>query len=607
MQKKRRLPGSFDATIRSGPRPVQPASPFLSLPPDIRQRIYEAAGFGCGKFIHLNWWWASEKILDLTTIYRRYIPGSQEDPIASGLLRTCRTVYEEVHTMLYSKNTFGVTLDAPGGLDVLESLSDAALGEMGALAVNLRFCICHGACAGKRLPLRADAPWFWQQDDPDVREHHQNSWCAERMSRSKIAKATMRRWRRICARLAANVRPFHLSLYLVANVIDLAAAEKITKPLLSLPPLKDAGISFQTDYASLHLSFYHEAQRLRRHARSTVLFLKRRSPDKPFRFLDLPLELQQHILEYSDVAHAGGVRFWFGQDFTTTAKPFISIGTQCWLSPAVLNGVLNVEYGDTLIDRSLFCTKISCGYNTECRCEVTPRLSYFLVNKAFGWLAQKVFWSRNTFSYEIPSRLHGSREADGPLGIVRILRRIPPDGLQRLSHLSLVFPHISPHYLAPDTPGWSAWEKVAFLLAKANNSNLKLSVGLRADEHLHREDMGDDEDQVERRIQTTFARLLRPLALVHGLRAFEVRLLEVGVPEKGARRERELERMILDEQGKQDPVDLANFELESEEEEGEEQGRGPLNSENEFEERSDDWDTESDSNFEDDSDLYDAF
>ncbi|KAF1975213.1 hypothetical protein BU23DRAFT_377839, partial [Bimuria novae-zelandiae CBS 107.79] len=104
----------------------------------------------------------------------------------------------------------------------------------------------------------------------------------------------LKEWEQLVLRLAEYIRPNHLVLYLIVNVHDVETAEAVLKPLDQLPTLKNCGLWLNND----------PIPDINTLVRATVKRLKSpRTPDEPFNFLGLPIELRLRILEYSDLIY----------------------------------------------------------------------------------------------------------------------------------------------------------------------------------------------------------------------------------------------------------------------------------------------------------------
>src|ERR1700742_2761842 len=94
--------------------------------------------------------------------------------------------------------------------------------------------------------------------------------------------------------LANGVQPSNLALYIICDCNDATTAQMITQSLPLLPALRDCGLRL-----AIHMD-----EDIKSITKDTVMRLTRNSPPRPpppFRFLDLPKEIQLHILTYASL------------------------------------------------------------------------------------------------------------------------------------------------------------------------------------------------------------------------------------------------------------------------------------------------------------------
>lgn len=96
--------------------------------------------------------------------------------------------------------------------------------------------------------------------------------------------------------MSKHIPPSQLQLFLVCDVEDIEIVKKVLRPLLKLPVLASCNIRLGRDQDS---SLYNLARQAA--TRAVGQTSSSAIPEKPFRFLDLPLELQHQILEYTDL------------------------------------------------------------------------------------------------------------------------------------------------------------------------------------------------------------------------------------------------------------------------------------------------------------------
>ena len=93
--------------------------------------------------------------------------------------------------------------------------------------------------------------------------------------------------------MATHLKNFQLKLHLVCDVEDLEIVSQVVKPLMNTQLLADCVIRFaQRPDSPMQNLARDTAMRATKYLQSQSTSI--------FRFLDLPLELRQEILEYTD-------------------------------------------------------------------------------------------------------------------------------------------------------------------------------------------------------------------------------------------------------------------------------------------------------------------
>ncbi|KAJ4389596.1 hypothetical protein N0V93_007067 [Gnomoniopsis smithogilvyi] len=456
---------------------------FLDLPRSLREQIYDEANIGGDKFIDLNFWtieegsWKDHEGQPLNKVPRPVLDYRSHDGDRSPyfeesfpfalLMVGSRLIHKEVLTKLYAHNTFAVSLLGPGGLRPLDHLGDTALRELRVLIVSLRPCKC-------LTPFCSKNSWGFGECGVWPRPRSDNFWNAlQHLSQgshsrplghvSRTDKLTLARWRRTCARIASNTRPNQLSLYLTAEPGDTQIANAILAPLRALPVLRDAAINLGTHLRNI------EAKLL---ARDMALSLTDKLHYPPFRFLDLPVELQMHILQLTRLVDDSFV-VW---DSRKRLKG--------WASRRNCYGCVRTH---SFVDRETFCSERHSGtFNPNCECRDSA-LPYFLVSKAFAEVARSVFYARNEFRL-FPrhsgqtDRIAGydTFEGDGyyELTLSSFLACVPQRHVSSLTHITLIIPPLAPTYLShQERHSWTQWlDSIKSLRQSADLSRLTLDV-----------------------------------------------------------------------------------------------------------------------------------
>src|SRR3569833_978233 len=124
------------------------SSPFLSLPPNVRAKIYKLAGLARPCPIDLGEWAKRSVTVPVDTLsrcWRRNMAHKPEwrichcAPLPVALLRVCRKVHAEAIAVLYGQNHFAIRARArrPELLDPLLRMPAAGIAHMTGLLVRL--------------------------------------------------------------------------------------------------------------------------------------------------------------------------------------------------------------------------------------------------------------------------------------------------------------------------------------------------------------------------------------------------------------------------------------------------------------------------------------
>ncbi|VUC37960.1 unnamed protein product [Clonostachys rosea] len=528
---------------------------FLDLPQNVRDQIYQEAGCGGNKFIHLN----------LLTIRERDEGRFRyENSVSSTgalLFAGSHLVHDEVETKIYAENTFAVSLVNDSGLQMLENLSDTALRELRTLIVS----ICPGRCRN-RVDRDAYHALFWLR----WKSRLQAFWDSvdDRLDRDisplnssyKTDQSILSQWKRICARLAANSRPHQLSLSLVADVADEETAKGILDPLRGMPPLRDVAINLDLEGFDSKSFIQYAARDL---VRPTV-------EESAFCFMNLPPELQFKILRHTSLVARGNIHIMQEK----VSQPHDSVVDSCHMRRSRHRG------GDDPVSQPMagaacFCSReYPDAFSQLCKCTDCPPEDYFRVSKGFSHITRHVYYSRNKFHLHptvntTDRHTIATSRGDGyRLTLPLFLRRIPVDSLRSLRHLCIIFPPCSSDYLSSDQSDWHAWvESIKRLTHFADPSHLKLEIhfsDLSPARSMSSFSQSESQTALLRRHESarlrrneimekamfdTYKRILKPLgSLGHNLLSLQVFVswpLFRGSHEERKENERSLEKMIM--------------------------------------------------------------
>lgn len=186
---------------------------FLTLPPDLRQRIYVAASFVVKRDIHITHH-IREGICD------------DEEPIllaSCALMLTCRTISEETFLLFYSSNKFSFRYTRPGDLHALHGLRPNLLLSLTHLTIQLNVAEVPPGRYGHApdtYPERYSCP----KSDDELLQFH-----------SPSAQTLLSEWEVTANHLSRSIRPNSLDLTLVCDVADVETAQRVVAPLSGFP------------------------------------------------------------------------------------------------------------------------------------------------------------------------------------------------------------------------------------------------------------------------------------------------------------------------------------------------------------------------------------
>lgn len=474
------------------------SSILLRLPFDIRRRVYEYAGLSDGTFISLNYLHPDIDVcpqtydsLDLEKIsadgsedsdgsdehdncisrysqtVSRFLNGpmpypdiqlerpccvEHENPtycnctssLPSQLLDVCRTISNEANQIFYSESHFTICRSDLGGLSGLFSLKPRALSWMSSLCIRLNICDC------------GYAPEFCTSKDSGNHEVTSHESCV-RGHEDLLRKPTFQReikamaeWKRLCRHLAASTTPKRLRLCVICDVADVEAAKQIVEPMLELPILRECTLRF---------GLKARQEELQELARKTVLKLTGRTItgiiDTPFRFMDLPREIQLHILRYTDLVSPKDLAWCPDQAIDGyRVVQSSSIRWQLYSSTTAYEYFCCGSCSSSDATESCCCTTRHTGFLTTCECWTMPT-ALFSVSRRMKEDATSIFFSRNHFAI-LPPRF--PKVYDEPLEILRFLTGFAVRGRRHLQSITWMLPEFA--YPVRGTRGHTEWDKV---------------------------------------------------------------------------------------------------------------------------------------------------
>lgn len=460
----------FNSTHK--PQPPTSRLSFLDLPYHVRERVYILAGLVRECSIDLNSDPAfrdEDRIGNLTRPKRvddsdagafkcftrnRMTPDKMRrimpvvdcpcEPLPYRLLYVSRVISAEVLSILYSRNKFRVCRTRPGGLRPLQRLGSKALASMRSLCVGLSACPCHKNSDAYVVTMnvlkRCICDLESRQDGPLGRV-------------SAYDRSVISEWSRLCGYIGAHIAQSQMRLTLLCDTVDYETAEEVVKPLLGLPTLKDCSIRLGR----------RPCHKLRRLAELTIARVTGRATDhleSVFRFTDLPEEIQEHILGFTDLVAPQDVQ---------------------WES---LHGLASSIYCDSCseVSEACCCPVTHAAFTTACGCWRMP-YEKFQVSHKMREDAIRIFYSKNHFvvhTLDCPDL----DDALNPLHAAppRFLPPFPLHGFRYLRSLQWVFPRFYGTRLCHGENLLQDWlDTIDCMVRRVDVSKLILTIDMTSD------------------------------------------------------------------------------------------------------------------------------
>lgn len=477
---------------------MDPRAHLLGLPTHIRSQVYSEAGvlyLPRGDSINLG-------------------PGENgedeelQEALACtrSLLFTCRTISEEVSSTVYATNPVYLRYRDQHSLQAIRNLRPASVRSLSDLTIllNASSCIDGFPCCGSTCHDQA----FTKRACMDLDQHDQPLQLS-----SVHGQEVMAEWTETARFLSDHVRPQRLRLHVVCDVADFETAKAVVQPLMAFARLRSCDFRLGRDPRDdLRALAAETAYRATGQAFSQSA--------SPFPFLQLPLELQRQILEYTDLRTPLGEVDW-------NPKDGYSIQHSC-ANCAGMHGLPDPDddsfehYACQFLTCfhaqriGCYCSRYHAAFSTLCRCW-SPPIALFLVCQSMRDLAQAVFFARNRFvihatggDYLAPEKTPPRLEAAIFLSDI-----VPAHRLSQLKFLELVFPPFEPDYFSAADPAREDWVRtIQSLGAKLTHSKLTLRIYLLDSPNASlatdtRKYLTEEQGGV---IQQTYFRLVEPLA-----------------------------------------------------------------------------------------------
>ncbi|KAK3299848.1 uncharacterized protein B0H64DRAFT_379283 [Chaetomium fimeti] len=435
---------SRDCPLRSGSATAPRPAGLLTLTPHLRHFIYlhiDVARFdGYPYTFFLNGHKDSPGL-------SRYEPPPSRNFM--GLLLSCRVLYTEVASLLYSANRFILFYTHQRTLRPLRALSPTSIAALTNLKIVLNESSCHNPTNAPSYPPPCCFHRLMAQEL--CAKHHGSEHRRPLLdSLSGITPAATRlatqpmltEWHNTAAYLSSHATPGRLELWFVCDIdpaheYALEAAQRLVAPLALFPLLKDC-----------HVRLCSAPNRpLQRLAEEAVLPARPGSPPLSPLLTNLPAELRLRILEYTDL-----VTPWKEVTWCRRNRRYYIFSPNCLMyeggcPPHIHHGcpLIRCTHDEEYIPgkdirrvHGCFCRRLHGAYTSTCKCWVPPT-RLFLINRLLRHEAETIFFSHNRF-------------------VVHDFYAIPPQNLRtylaahRASHLPAHFPPDPIPRFDPDEP-----------------------------------------------------------------------------------------------------------------------------------------------------------
>jgi len=395
------------------------------------------------------------------------------------LLRISRAIHKEVLSILYSENKFRIARNNYGGLSPLLTLSSTALHSMTSLTIRLNSCSC---IPGHQCPDQRS----FEKQCPEC--HDTCDWggdIAFSIAQPNSA-ALISEWKQVSERLALFIKPGKLKLNVVCDTLDYVTAKQITDPLLKLPRLAEC-------YIRLGQAPDHTLRSL---AHETVYQLTGQAihnPNQVFNFSALPIELQIHVLGYTDLISP------------------VKLG---WNNRGLEWPSCCLRCTDAL--EACCCFGLHAAYSSlsshSSDCWTLPS-ALFLVSKTVRNQSMEIFFSQNIFQ----TRPDALKSLDSQ-HTLDFLRALPSLALQHLRMLEFIFKGLHDYPFGPLTEFDRNWNATIEFISKSLNLP---ELCLRIEDHGAN---GSYSDEGEEQEWSNYQNLTMPLVKLRGrLKDFSIR------------------------------------------------------------------------------------
>ncbi|KAI9037876.1 uncharacterized protein KD926_011488 [Aspergillus affinis] len=326
---------------------------FLRLPHNARQRIYIELDLLLDPDLIPNYNVAGEWCFKKKIFYDEAESANFDDLFPNQLFYVSRAVSEDARSFFYGENVILYDNDPKNpSLPILMGLSPQVMRAFRTISIG--YFIEYESSSG-------------DTESGGLKEN----------SSSRTDNEPFRDWLRACEWLATHIKnEDQLTLQLDCDARTKETAAAFLEPLHKLPRLKDLSIrlgsGWNPDIQQMIMTMIRQKTRLQ---------LCRPPSPAPFRFFDLPVELQLHILDLSDL-----LTFDDFFMYIHCLNRFVSMSC---LKTMGMDANNEDEIGH-------YCPAERTAFSTVTPCWRAPHI-LFLVSKTMRQLIIPVFYSRNKF------------------------------------------------------------------------------------------------------------------------------------------------------------------------------------------------------------------
>ena len=246
-------------------------------------------------------------------------------------------------------------------------------------------------------------------------------------------------WLHVVSYIKVHIPPSQLHLSLVCDVEDLQIAEALVKPLLDggLPPLTSCDVRLGRDD---NFALRDRARKAVTHTMGQSRQDEDKFDQKPFRFLDFPLELQYQIFEHTDLVSPRREVTWNPDDGFYLHYDRLWCEEENGSCPPEIHASCRRRNCYMLLDNGCFCHRYHAAFSSACNCWCPP-IPLFLISHTLYARAQHVFFSKNCFIVMPSDTYEASKSIPHRFEASIFLRDVVPSNMPHLLRfLEIVIP-----------------------------------------------------------------------------------------------------------------------------------------------------------------------